>query len=446
VNGYNAANALVINKFVGVGADVFHGWTRLRFWAIDDTTSGTFSYRISWQDVGGDAGGATYTYTGTCGSLTIISADWPPLTEGWGVGHLSVLREAGSTLYDGSDDAYRGETAVARMQRLSTEEGLSFTRTPGALPVAAVGFQRQDSLVNLFEAAADGDGGLFTEDMSRIGLHYRDRSSLYAQTPLFELSYLEPGLGPDIEPVDDDSAIVNDVTVSRDGGSSARAVLASGPLSVQPAPDGIGKYDASYTLSLAEDNQAEPTAYWKLHLGTHDGARYPSISLMLHKPGAEWLIPYVLRMREGDKIRITDLPEWVSHDDVELLVMGWSETLDLYQWELTLNCVPAAPWDTAVTNSGARAGATDSSLATGVSATATVLSVGTFAGPLWTTDPGDMPFQIRVGGEVMTVTAITGVVDDDFNRITTTGWGTAATGELWTTTGGSTSDYSVQGV
>ncbi|WP_329544690.1 hypothetical protein OG548_08205 [Streptomyces sp. NBC_01356] len=443
VHGYNAANALVVDKHIAIGADVFHGWTRFRFWAADDDTGGTFTWRINWQDVGGEAGGYTGTGTGTCGSIQIISADWPALTEGWGVGHLAVLRTAGDTLYDGSDDAFRGETAVERMRRLAVEEGLSFTRTAGRLDVAPVGFQRQDSLVSLFEAAADADGGMLTEDMRRIGLHYRDRSSLYTQAPAFTLSYTEPGLGPDLEPVDDDAAIVNDVTVTRDGGSAGRAVLADGPLSVQPAPDGIGKYDAAYTLSLSEDEQAEPLAYWKLHLGTFDGARYPTVSLMLHKPGAEWLIPLVQQLREGDKIRITDLPEWVSHDDVDLIVLGWAESLDMYRWELTLNCAPAGPWDTAITDT-VKADTDGSVLGLAATATATSVNVRTIAGPQWTDAPEFLPYDIRASGEVMRVTAVKQAALDTFTRTVSSGWGVATSGQTWTNAGGAAADFYVQ--
>jgi hypothetical protein len=355
VSGFTSASATVASRViwqgVTIGADVFHGWTRLRFWAVNDLDGSGFTWRIAWQDAGGDAGGLTKTYaTGTCGSLSLISADWPAETEGWSVGHITVLPESNSTLFNGSDIAYLGETAWERMRRLSQEEGFSLSRTPGRLDVQPVGYQRRDSLLSLLEAAADAEGGFLTEDIRRIGLHYRDRSSLYMQDPALTLSYTAPGLGPDLEPVDDDSDVVNDVTVARDSGSSARAVQEDGPLSVLPAPDGIGKYDASHTLSLAYDEQTEPIAYWRLHLGTHDGARYPTVSLMLHKPGAEALIPAVLALREGDKIRLTDLPGWVSHDDVDLIVLGWSETLDLYRWDMELNCVPAAPWDTAIVN------------------------------------------------------------------------------------------------
>jgi hypothetical protein len=428
VQGFSSTNVKLIEQFIGVGADVFHGWTRLRFYAIDVEGGTGFDWRINWQDVGGDAGGLGRTYpTGTCGSVSMVSADWPALTEGWGVGHLAVLREANSALYTGSDDAYRGEDVVARLRRLGQEEKLSITRTPGALPPAKVGYQRQVPLVDLFEAAAEGDGGLLTEDMRRIGLQYRDRSSLYSQTPLISLSYNEPGLGPDLEPVDDDSAVINDITVTRDGGSSARAVLETGPLSVNAAPDGIGKYDSAATLSLAEDDQTDPVAYWKLHLGTYDAARYPTVSLMLHKPGAEWLIPLVLKLREGDKIRITDLPEWVSHDEVDLIVLGWQETLDLYRWELTLNCVPADPWDTAVTDHPlyGQADTDGTILATAATSTATDLTIRTTAGPMWTSDPQFLPYYIRASGELMRVKSVGSmpIPDNPYMDGGISGWG-----------------------
>lgn len=449
ISGYSSESIVIANRVayytVRVGADVFHGWNRLRFWATD-LAGGGFQWRISWQDVGGDSGNYSgVNATGSCGYVSHISAAWPAALADWSVGHLTVLPTANNPLMDGSDDAFLGEDAWARLSRLAREEGFNFTRTPGALDVERVGYQRSDALLNLFEDASDADGGLLTEDMSRIGLHYRDRSSMYSQTPLIEISYNEPGLGPDIEPVDDDTAIRNDVTVSRDGGSSGRAVLEDGPLSIQPAPVGIGKYDASYTLCLADDKQTSPLAYWRLHQGTADGARYPQITFLLHKPGAEWLIPLVRKLREGDKIRITDMPKWVSADDVELIVMGWSETLDLYAWTVTLNCVPSGPWDTAVTDHALYGIAdTDGSILTAsATATDTTLSVRTLDGPTWADDAGTLPYYVRVAGEVMQVTAISNSVADTFTRTVATGWGSADTGQAWTNTGGSSSDYSV---
>jgi hypothetical protein len=327
------------------------------------------------------------------------------------------------------------------MARLAEEEGLSVTRTAGRLPVEYVGYQRREQLVSLFESAASADGGLLTEDMRRIGLHYRDRSSLYTQDPVITLSYTAAGLGPDIEPVDDDTSTVNDVTVVRDGGSSARAVQTDGPLSV----DRIGKYDTSIPLSLAHDEQTDPHAYWRLHLGTFDGARYPSVSLILHKPGAQWLIPLVRQLREGDRIRITDLPEWVSHDDVDLIVLGWTEDLDVYRWEITFNCAPAGPYDTAITDHAkfGKADTDGSVLELPATATDTSILVRTLAGPTWAEAPEYLPYDVRVSGEVMTVTAVGPSGADKFERTLASGWGAADSGQTWKQTGGVTSDRSV---
>ncbi len=62
----------------------------------------------------------------------------------------------------------------------------------------------------------------------------------------------------------------------------------------------------------------------------------------------------------------------------------------------------------------------------------------------WTTDPTDAPWDVTVGGETMTVTAADGgPVVDDFDRTAASGWGTATSGQAWTTSGGSSADYSV---
>jgi hypothetical protein len=348
IRGYDAGGTALVGVYMGVGDDIFHGWTRMRLWAQDRGSS--FHWALAFQDVGGDAGGLSGDVTGSCGRLSAITATWGALTEGWALGHLTVLPNAFTSFLNGSDDAYTGETAWERLVRLGAEESLSIGRIPGQLTPQRVGPQRPAKLVDLLEAVAESDGGWLTESPRRVGLTYRDRSSAYAQEPALTLSYIAPGLSPDLQPVDDDSEIRNDVTVTRDGGSSARVYEATGPLSVLSPPNGIGIYDEGVTLSLSDDTQPEPMAAWRLHLGTFDGARYPVITLTLHKPGAEVLLPQVLGLREGDVIRLTNLPKWLSHADVDLIVEGWSESLELYRWTIVFNCAPGGPWATARVN------------------------------------------------------------------------------------------------
>ncbi|NJP70049.1 hypothetical protein [Streptomyces sp. C1-2] len=405
--GYNASGTAVVDSVMIAGSDVFHGWVRLRFWCRNGS-GGSMSYQIAFQDVGGDAGGLGGTVTATAGYVTAITANWGALTEGWGFGHLSALPTAASSLYTGSDNGYSGENAWTRIRRLASEEGIPVARIAGELTPELVGPQTPDTLLSLFQAAADADGGMLVEDAHRPGLVYRDRSSMYTQEPALTLVYAEPGLAPPLEPVDDDTLSRNDITVTRNGGSSGRAFLAEGPLSVQDPPDGIGLYDESVTLSLADDTQPEPIAHWRLLLGTFDGARYPSVRVLLHNAPDQ--IPAVLALREGDLLRLKGLPPWVAHGDVDLIVTGWSEVLKPRWWEITFTCDPGGPWNLATADHPVygKVDTGGSELAADVDASTTTLSITVTSGPTWTTDPAEMPIRIDVGGEHMDVTAITG--------------------------------------
>jgi hypothetical protein len=64
--------------------------------------------------------------------------------------------------------------------------------------------------------------------------------------------------------------------------------------------------------------------------------------------------------------------------------------------------------------------------------------------PIWTQDAADFPFDLRVGGEVVTASAITSLAADTFTRtVAAGGWGTSSDSHTYTLTGGSASDRSV---
>jgi hypothetical protein len=380
--GYDASGTAVVSQAVNAVEDIFHGWFRLKFY-VQDLGGGQMEWALGWANVSAGLLQLAKTITAEAGHVTAVTANWGALSEGWSIGHLSVLPDAANTIYNGSDSAYEGETAWERMRRLSVEQGVPMARIAGQLEPERVGPQRPARLLELLQAAADADGGLLLEDRRRLGLVYRDRSSMYTQEPALTLVYKTPPLAPPLEPDDDADVTRNDRTVKRDGGSEARAILKEGRLSVQDAPDGIGLYDDSFTLSLADDTQTGPIAYWLLHLGTYDGARYPSVTIRLHRAPA--LIPQVLAMREGDLIRIKGLPGFVAYGDVDVIVTGWTETLKPRTWERTFICEPGGPWNTAKA-SHATYGKADTSgheLAAAVTAEATTLPVRATAGLPW---------------------------------------------------------------
>jgi hypothetical protein len=441
VYGYDSSGTAIVDQSVGLGSDVFHGWVRLRFWASESV--GVTTWGLFFQDIGGDAGGISRTLTGTTGRVTAVTGTWGAATEGWAIGHLSVLPTAASSLYTGSDNAYSGETAWARMLRLANEEQIPMSRTAGPLPPERVGPQRPETLVALLQEAAEVDGGMLLESRSRLGLLYRDRSSLYTQEPALVLDYAAGVISTPLEPVDDDTATRNDITVTRTGGSSARAVLEEGALSVLPPPDGIGLYDESVNLNVADDVQPVNISYWRLHLGTYDGARYPSVRILLHRRPA--LIPDVLGLREGDVIRLINLPPWTAYGPVDLIVTGYSEVLLPRRWELIFTCEPAGPWMTAKADHPVYAKADTEGCALTVAATDTSTSLDVVsAGLPWTTNPAALPIALKLGGEEVTATAVAALADT-FTRAVASGWGTSSGGQAWATAGGSASDRSVDG-
>ena len=209
-------------------------------------------------------------------------------------------------------------------------------------PTASLSEKDSAALLDLLRECAEADGGIFGEARDRRELVYRPRESLYNQPPKLVLSYANKQLAPPFEPVEDDQ-VRNKWEVSRDGGSSGYAMLEEGDLSVQDPPDGIGEYPDSATLNLYSDAQTEPIAGWLLHLTTWDEARYPQVTVRLHRHPE--LIRDVLALDVGDKIRIEGLPvRFASGSAVELLIDGWTETFRPRTWEITFNCSPAGPW------------------------------------------------------------------------------------------------------
>ncbi|MGW6583450.1 hypothetical protein ACWF76_29410 [Streptomyces globisporus] len=449
IQGYNAAGDVVVLKYAAIGSDVFEGWQRFYFWVSQ--SGGTVTWRLDWNNIGGPAGGIGDTYSGTAGRVTQIDTEFGTSVSGLKVGHLGVFPVATTTAYTSADHGFSRETAIGRMRRLANEEAaqLDLTWIDGdtATDTERLGPQRPDTLLALVQEAADTDGGILYEPAGRLGLVYRDRASLYNQPVRLALDYTAKGeVPPPLEPIEDDQRLRNDVTVTRSGGSSGRAVAEAGPLSVLPPPDGVGVYDESVTLSLATDDQPARIAQWRMHLGTWDEARYPTITVWLH--AAPHLIDEVLAMDIGDRLQISNPPPWLPPGVIDQHMHGYTERLGLYDWALTMNCAPAGPWQVGVVEDPllGRADTDGTELAAAVNSSATSWPVAVTAGPHWittATHPTELPFDVTAGGEQATVTALTGLAEDRFGRTVASGWGSADTGQAWLNEGGAAGDHSV---
>lgn len=254
---------------------------------------------------------------------------------------------------------------------------------------------------------------VYLDDMAvhcdQPGLALRPIRDLYNQDEALTLDYTLRQVAPPLEPTSDDRWLINDAGVSVEGQGTARYTLTAGPMSVNPPPTGIGRYSREVTRNLLTGRQAFHHARWMVHVGTWDEPRFREITVDVGrwrnlKTAAATLLP-------GSLIAIDNAPKMIQANQIRQLVYGLRLEINTQKWLIHYNTVPARPFDVFAIGDAVRgrADALDSRLNSAATSTTTSLSViSTAASGRWVTDAAEFPFDINVGGEVMTVTAIAG--------------------------------------
>lgn len=390
-------------------------------------------WNLSVLDVGQGKGLQTgLTVTGlTIGYINTVGLDTGGANLlGSAYGHISIRSELAPVSEITAPLAgYAGETAGTRIQRLCSEQSIPFGYRGDLLTTSAVGAQgagqtgggsntsllgegSQQTLLDLLRETAAADTGTLYEPRGDIGIAYRTRSSLYSQDAQLDLDYSAGHVAPPLEPVDDDQLTRNNIIVTRINAGSAEAELTTGRMStLDPSLGGVGEYDTQYTLNVATDAQLPELATWLLTLGTVDEARYPTITVNLANPdfAAAGLESDALAVDIGDRITISNPKTGQAPDQITQLVRGYTETINVFEHRITFNCSPETPYEIAQIDSNPqyKIASDTSTLVAGGNATVGSFSVANVNEP-WTTDPAQMPIQIVVVGEQMSVTAISG--------------------------------------
>jgi hypothetical protein len=421
--GLDADGATVFTNDFTTGTDLYNQWNEARLSIVQ--SGGTVNWSLTWQDIGGDAGAVSGSYSGTIGRPTAVVSPtdgYSAALDGMALGHISAWGTSTTNAYVGAITAYTGEYACDRLMRVAGEELIPLSVVGIRSEQERVGPQGITTILDTLGQATDVDGGILHDRRDRLALRYRGRANLYDQDVALTLDYPTAGhVAPDLEPAEDDQSPFNTITVQRQDGSSGIARQLEGPLSVlPPSQGGIGKVSTSVTLNLRDDSQPEPHAAWRVYLATWDESRWPVVAVDLAA------VPDALRAQVqavdlGDRIQITNPPASMAPGTIDLLAQGYTEILGAYDWDITYNCTPAGPWSSIGVTDDSRADASSSTLAASVTSTATAISVATSDGPLWW--GGDTPFDISVSGEVMTVTSVGTVLGSNaYFDTNATGW------------------------
>jgi hypothetical protein len=386
----------------------------------------------------------TGSYPFTWNSFAVARFQYvrPSATYSWvNLAHLSVY--SNGTVGTGgwptaaataeAAQGYLGETAGARLARIAALAGYTMKTTGTATDTLPMGPQYTEQMLTQLRDAETAGFGILAEPRDRLGLSHRTHRSMFNQTARFTLDYTLGQIAPPFEPTDDDQLTRNDVTATRRDGDSFRWQETVGPQSISEPPVGVGRYKDETTVNVETDAQLPEVAGWLVHIGTLDEARFPTVRINLARLAADGYTALVTQIRAldlGDRFTITNLDAISIYDDLQLLDLGYTETLNAFTWELLLNCVPASPYEViSLDDVTSRIGGSTTYgtyLTAGVSTTAISWTVITGEGSgafreseLWTT-AGPFPISLMVGGEEVTLTAVAGTTPGATQTFTVT--------------------------
>lgn len=355
-------------------------------------------------DLIGASGYGQGTASGVNGTLSPI----PAAGDGVSYGHLHFLTDAAFDIsgdvrdYAAPAEGWPGELTHTRIRRICAEAGIGLLC--GAVTSAALGSQPQGNALEILREAALADQGLLYEH--EYGLGYQALSQRYNQ-PVSMTVDIAPGqVIEDLEPADDDLRFRNRWTVHRKNGSFTVAVPEGG-LTVQ---DLI--YDGEETFSLATDTQTGQVANWLIHRDTIDEDYWPNIGFSLRKNPE--LITGWLALPYGGRINVNGVMSQAGVSTIDAIVEGWTERWNSLMWEVTLNTSPASIYSVGIYATAEvlpRYDSANSALSAAIGDVDVTLTVATDSGHApWITTASfasQLPFDIGIGGEQITITDIT---------------------------------------
>lgn len=383
-------------------------------WSVPTRYVGPFTLRISAVQNGGSIDVKVMTSSRTIGSVTVTGTlgriDTIALNPDQRVfssvgldfvaGHLRVWDSATSPLTSSRVDAHPGEGAHLRLARLCAENGIALS-VP-AVPdegATAMGVQPDGTPLDLYQQCEQVDLGIIYE--SGHGLAYLPRWSRYNAPPALTIDAADRQLGGDLTPAANDQQLRNHWTVTRIGGSSA----------VAADEDSItqqGLIPSSPRLNLASDNQLQHHANWRLWVYGQAGTRY-RLTVPLHTHSGRALAADWVTCQPGSRVQVINAPDAATTDTIDQTLVHARETISgRRDWVAELTTEPAQRWDVAVADGRQRVGADGSTIAAMDADGLTLTMTSTAENGAWTTDAADFPMDLRIGGERVTATGITG--------------------------------------
>ncbi len=257
-------------------------------------------------------------------------------------------------LYQAGTTGFAGESSDTRIGRIldylgvpTTERNLDPGLSTSLLSQSVGGQQPMAAMQDVADTEA---GTLFAAPDGTVTFHAR--SFRYNQPTQFSVPASSLADIPSF-PVDDSLLAIfgNDVTASRPGGATQRAVN-------QASSDEFGPYVQTLNLLTADDNEVLSRAAWTVNRYGDPGPRCPAITIDLQTiglatttvsggytdifldsfDGANLSLTLALTSDVGSRFTVTSMPATAPSPVIDLTVEGYTETIGRGTHRIAFNC------------------------------------------------------------------------------------------------------------
>lgn len=386
-----------------------HGedWTQWHAWQLETEFAGgsTMNWAGIFHLVGSTSFGAqTGSFTGliplSANNLTLTGPQGSAFAHAWlGANTLPFVDTTFSLVSSG----YVGETAAARFARVCTEAGIPYILRPGTSE--RMGAQREAGTLAVLESCVTADYGVMAE--RGAGLEYIPREARWNAAVAMALTVAAGQIADAPEPTRDDQRLKNKWTVSRVGGGQG----------VYQDDDDVAKHgtwEDSATINTMDDSVLVNHAGFRTALGIQQRLRWPNVPLDFSRNPD--LLPAWRARGYGWRMTISTGKAQVAGNEPDLIVEGFTASLDPDRWTVNLNCSQADAWKAAVTDDTGILGRADNEYCETtalVSSTTLAIPITTTVGSRWDNTAGlwSGGVDFYLDGERITVTSITNGAD-----------------------------------
>ncbi len=419
LNFRDASGAVLATSASGFGAGAEPDqWLAMRLKLTQ--SGGTINWEWAWYPIGAPVlYGQSGSFSGTFGRPWRWISWYYTGKTNLLLAHVAIARiDLGfnGANFISSTNGYIGESARERAKRLAAEQSVPFwwigpQTIQGDDASVPMGVQGTLAFPDLLQECVAADGGIIYAPRDKFGLCIRSYYSMLNRG-YPTLNYTSKHLSGKLTPRELRD-IKNDVTITRTGGTSGRAVKTDGPNGTVLA----GTYDQVIPRNASADDQLTPMAEREVFLGTWDELRQTGMQVELHRAplvADATLSAQIAALDIGAPVAVSNIPLYAGGpNDAICQVLGYAETLGNKTRGHVFNTVPYGPYLVGMYGAlGRRYAAKFTTLKTTVNSSATSL-VFTMSDARETWSTTNEPYDVIIAGERITVTSMAALSGSD---------------------------------